>query len=252
MKISEEIRMRRKEYFAHATFSEKVKYLLDYYGLMTFGILLALGIIVFGILEITTAPEDILNGAFINVPQLGETYVTEQLQEDFMKAQEIDTSKYTVNFSDNLIISSSDLETTSTTHQVLMVQMSGGKVDFIVSSPDNLMTYAYDDILVDLTTVLTEEQIEKYKPYFLYVDAEIIRQRTNDQSQTLEDFADYVYPDPSKPEDMKDPIPVFIDFSQNERIQKMYSAKKLNVSFAIVVSGNYKDNAVKFLDFIMK
>ena len=251
MRIREEIRMKRKEYFATATTKEKIKYLIDYYGWLSMGLALILAFIIFGIVEVATAPEPVINGAFINLSQYGENFLTEELGKEFLKELNVDTKKYSANFSDNLIISSADAETTSTTHQVLMVHMSGGMLDFIVASPENLITYAYDDLFVDLTTVLTEEEIEAYKPYFLYVDAAITKER-NEGSKSLEELADYVYPDMTKPEDMKEPIPVFLDLSDNERMKELYNAKKLNISFCIVSTGKNQENTVKFLNFLMK
>ena len=51
---------------------------------------------------------------------------------------------------------------------------------------------------------------------------------------------------------MKDPIPVLIDFSEMKQIQDLYNSKKLNLAFGIVSSGENKENAVKFLDYITK
>lgn len=251
MTLREEIKKQRKEYFANATFKEKVKYLLEYYGFISMGVAAVLGLVIWGVVEVTASKDSVLNGAFINLSQYGENFLAEDLGDKFLKDQKIDASKYTTGFNDSLVITSSEDENSYTSHQVLMVHMSAGELDFIVSSPDNLMTYAYDSVLVDLTTILTKEQIKAYEPYFLYVDAAIIKQREN-TSESFEELANYTYPDVTKPEDMEEPIPVFIDFSKNEKIQKLYNAKKLNIAFCLVTTGVNRDMAINFLDYIMK
>lgn len=250
MKLLESINHNRREYFKTATKKEKLKYLADYYGFRTIVCLAAVILATSLIIEACTKPDDILNGTFINLSQYGREMVAEELAADFMKEQKIDTKKYAALFNSSMTLSS-DAMADYEMHQALMVQMAGGKVDFIVSTPDSLIAYAYDEIFVDLTQLLTEEQIAVYEPYFLYVDKDIIRQR-NEKKQSLEDLSEYVYPDCRKPEEMKDPMPVLIDFSEVKQIQELYNSKKLNLAFGLVSSGENKENAVKFLDFITK
>lgn len=250
MKLLESINHNRREFFKTATKKEKFKYLADYYGFRTIVFLAAVIMATSLIIDACTKPDDILNGTFINLAQYGREMVAEELAADFMKDQKIDTKKYSALFNSSMTFSS-DAMADYETHQALMVQMAGGKVDFIVSSHSSLMAYAYDEILVDLTTILTEEQITKYEPYFLYIDNDIVRQR-NESEQSLEELAEYTYPDFKDVENMKDPVPVLIDFSEMKQIQDLYNSKKLNLAFGIVSSGENKENAVKFLDYITK
>ncbi len=250
MKLLESINHNRREFFKTATKKEKFKYLADYYGFRTV-VFLAVAILATTlIIDACTKPDDILNGTFVNLSQYGRQTASEELAQEFMKELKIDTKKQTVLFDSGTTLTNDNF-TDYEMHQALMVRMAGGKIDFIVSSHSSLMSYAYDEILVDLTTILTKEQITKYEPYFLYIDNDIVRQR-NENQQTLEELAEYTYPDFTDVENMKDPIPVLIDFSEMKQIQDLYNSKKLNLAFGIVSSGENKENAVKFLDYITK
>ena len=250
MKLLESINHNRREYFKTATTKEKLKYLQDYYGFRTVVFLVATILATTLIVDACTKPDDILNGTFINLSVYGQQMAAEELELDFMEHLKIDTEKQTVLFDSSTTLtndSASDYEM----HQALLIRMAGGKIDFMVSSHDSLMEYAYDEIFVDLTTVLTEEQLKAYEPYLLYIDNDIVRQR-NESQESLEELAEYTYPDFKDVENMKDPIPVLIDFSEMKQIQELYNSKKLNLGFGIVSAGEYKENAVKFLDYITK
>lgn len=251
MKLYEEINKNRREYFATATKKEKFKYIMDYYGFRTIVALIVLTIIIVTVVKSCTAPDVILNGTFINLSQYGRTHVAAELEERFLKDQKIDASEFTVSFGNSLIFSSTDVETTSASYQALAAQASAGTLDFIVSSPDSVMTYAYEGLFVDLTTVLSKEQIEMYEPYFLYVDKEVAIQK-EDMTLSSDEIFEENYPDCRKPEEMKKPIPVLIDLSQSKTIKDLYNAKKIDLCYGIVDLGENKDNAIIFLDYIMK
>ncbi len=251
MKLYESINKNRREYFATATTAEKFKYLVDYYGFRTIVALVILTISTILIVQACTAPESVLSGTFINISLYARENAVAELENEFMKEQKIDSSKFTADFGSNLTISESDPEMTSASYQVLAAQASGKTLDFIVSSPDFVITYAYEKLFVDLTDVLTPEQIEMYKPYFLYVDGEVIKANERIE-QSSDEMFDRTYPDCRKPEEMKDPIPVLIDLSSCKKIKTLYNAKKIDLCFGIVETGPNLENSLKFLDFIMK
>ncbi len=251
MKLYESINKNRRDYFATATKKEKFKYLVDYYGFRTVVALIILTVVIVYIVQACTAPEEILHGTFVNISQYGRSHAVAEIGENFLKDQKIDSSKFTASFGGNLTISENDPETTAASYQVLAAQVSGKMLDFIVSSPDFVTTYAYEGLFVDLSEVLTKEQMEMYEPYFLYVDGEIIKELQKTDLSSDESF-NVTYPDCRKPEDMKDPIPVLIDLSQSKQIKDLYNAKKIDLCYGILVIGPNQENAIKFLDYIMK
>lgn len=248
MALRDDIRRERKAYFATATTKQKFEYIIHYYGPTALLIAAILGFILYAILQVVLQPKSVLNGTFINLYTYDTKNEANQLGAKYLKAKGVDTSKYTAKFGSNLVISS-DLAVSQQTSQALISQVSAGILDFTVGSSNHLLSYGYERFFVDLRTVLSEEQIEKYEPYFLYVDKDIILQKEN---ASLEDLDTIKYPDCTKPEGMKDPIPVFISITESDIINDLYGFSDPHRCIGIVFNGKNQKNAIDFLDYIMK
>ena len=70
--------------------------------------------------------------------------------------------------------------------------------------------------------------MEQYSGQLLYVDMAVILKENGSMEAGGSD-----YPDPRKPEDMEEPVPVFVDVSASDKIGQLYSEGK-NVFFAMV------------------
>lgn len=251
MTIRDEIRRERQAFFKQATTKEKIKYIQDYYGLRIFIILVVLFFVGLIIYHSCTKPKSILNGSFINMGLYNMNYDANELGNAFLKAEKIDTSDYETAFVSNLTILNSEDPSAYEMHQILFTQMSAGALDFLVGTPDLLLTYAYDEAFTDLSTVLTREQIEQFKPYFLYVEGDLVEERANPDTN-LEELSAMTFPDCRKPEEMKHPIPVMIDLTESEKVQKLYNEKASDLCYAIIYTGENQEYALKFLNYIMK
>lgn len=122
--------------------------------------------------------------------------------------------------------------------------LSSGVFDFVVADSELLMRYAYGYNFIDLTTVLTEQQLEYYKPYLRYIVIEVLSER-------LETHTDIPFPDCMKPEDMQQPIPVMVDLSQCKAMQQYYGQHSKNLVFATLRVGEHQENTLNFLDHLM-
>lgn len=248
MALKDEIKCTRKEYFATATLKQKFEYLIHYYGPTALLIAAILGFILYAVLQTVLQPKIVLNGTFINLYTYDTKNEANELGAKYLKEKGIDTSKYTAKFGSNLVISS-DLAVSQQASQALISQVSAGILDFTVGSSDHLLSYGYEQIFADLTTILSEEQIKKYEPYFLYIDKEILLQKEN---ATFEELESIEYPDCTKPEDMKNPIPVFISITESDIINDLYGFSDPHRCIGIVFNGKNQENAIEFLDYIMK
>ncbi len=251
MGIRDEIKKERKAYFKQATTKEKIKYIQDYYGLRIFILLIVLLIIGMIIYNACTKPTGILNGTFVNMSIYNMDDDPNELGDAFLKAEKMDTSDYETSFVSNLSILNSEGTEAYEMHQMLFTQMSAGALDFLVATPELLLTYAYDESFTDLSTVLTKEQMEQYKPYFLYVDGELVEKRAN-PDVSLEELSAMTFPDCRKPEEMKQPIPVMVDLTESEKVQKLYNKKASDLCYAVIYTGANQEYALKFLNYIMK
>ena len=246
MGIREEIKRERQTFFATATTKQKIEYLLHYYAPTALLIAIIVGFILYFVIQTVFQPKTILNGTFINLYTYDTVDEANALGEKYLKDKGIDTSKYSATFGSNLIMTD-DLMVTQESSQALISQVYAGLLDFVVGSTNHLKSYAYDQFFVDLTTVLSEEQIKKYEPYFLYIDKTVVLQKENASlGETIE------YPDCTKPEEMKEPIPVFISLTESDVVNDLYGFSDPHRCIGIVFNGKNRDNAIEFLDYIMK
>lgn len=244
----ENVKAQRKEYFKNATAKQKWVYFWEYYKLPTIVIILIIVVASNFIYHKVTDPELILNGIFLNCNILETEMTVENLGLEFLESQKMDTSDYTVNFNDGLYLtgdSTFDYEG----EQAIWVQSSAGTVDFIISPIEHLIEFAYQEYYADLTTILSDEQVKKYEPYFLYLDGAVLEEMANAPADSPLD--DMELPDPKKPEEMKDPIPVFINMAQCEKLTNIYGTSAESLAFCILINAPDLDLTIDFLDYLM-
>ena len=122
---------------------------------------------------------------------------------------------------------------------------------FIECFLNAILNFGYGEIFVNLEDVLSEEELEKYKPYLLYVDLAVIDKKNeaidNDQN------ADKIpCPDPTKPEEMEKPVPVFVDVTKCEKMANIYSYSSDSLAMAVAVNAPNPDRISDFLAYLFE
>lgn len=238
----------KKEFFKNATFKQKIHYFWEYYKVHAFIVILLVVSVPSFIYHRVTDPELILSGIFLNAYDLENETTAKDLGQEFLESEKIDTKKYDVNFNDSLFLSGND--TTDYEHeQAVWVQCGAGTIDFMISPIEHLMDAAHQQYYADLTTVLTETQIKKYEPYFLYIDGAVVEKKAAAPADAPLD--DIEIPDPAKPEAMEDPIPVFINMAQCEELITIYDDAE-TLAFSLLINAPDSDLALRFLDYLME
>lgn len=240
------LEINKKIYLKNATIKQKIAYVWEYYKLHIFIIACVIIGASYFIYHLVTRTEACLSGIFLNAYNMENDSDVEDLGNEFLKLQNIDSSKYEVRFNDGLYLTGDD-KLDFETDQAVWIQCTSGTVDFMVSPMEFLMDSAYQQYYVDLTSVLTEEQINKYQPYFLYIDGATVEEVT-ELSNELKDISSEL-PDPAKPEEMIDPIPVFIDMTQCEKLANIYKDTE-SLVFGALVNAPDIDLAIEFLDYL--
>lgn len=248
MATKDEFKTEREAYFANATWKQKLFYFWEYYKIHTIVVLLIVIAVSSFIYHRVTDPEIILNGFFLNAYNIESEISAADLGQEFLELQEIDTAEYDVNFNQNLFLTGDDT-TDYEASQAVWVQCGAGTVDFMISPLEHLMDFAYQEYYIDLTSVLTKEQIAKYEPYFLYVDGAVIEEMAAAPPDSPMD--DIELPDPAKPEEMEEPVPVFIDMTQCQKTTDIYGDVD-SLVFSVLVNAPNSDLTIKFLDYLMK
>ena len=250
MPVMDEFREER-ETIKNSSFKKKFQYFLDYYKWYVIG---GAAIILFAALlirDMSNSKDWALFGFFIN------TYVEEEARDnlinEFSELIELDTENYSVGIDDSLVIqlNSYDQVTTTSTEKI-MVYMAAGDVDFMAADATTFEQYATSDTFFDATTILSAEQIEKYEPYFYYVDMEYVRQIDEaTDNGTLEELEVKEY-DHRKPEEMEDPVSIALYIDHSEKLLTAYSFIEEDFVFGVPLNTKHLDTTLQFIDFIFE
>lgn len=251
MALMSEFQKEREAVLKHGTPKEKIKYIWDYYKWHIITPIIVISVIIWYIVHIVTAPDIILNGVLMNAYHTETSITGEELLEEFYKEQEIDSKEEEINLNTSLYYTAGNDNANYETTQALMAWHAADALDFIVGDLPSLTELAYRGYFPDLREVLTEEQIAKYEPYFLYMDQDIYTRRSEILSN-LEDASSLEYPDCTKPEEMVDPIPVMIDISKSQKLSEVYTETSEVLTVGITVNVVNKALTLDFIDYLFE
>lgn len=236
----------------NASFKEKWNYFWDYYKTRTIVIAMFAFLVIVYVHSVLTAKEEAIFISLLNsVP--GNAEAIYNLEEDFASYADIDTKEYEVVLDTSISLSTSGMgQAVSDAVQRLTAYIASGKIDVIVGGSDMFVTEANQGIFVDLRTVLSEEQIAAYEPYFYYVDQAHI-----DMINTPEHLLDITKelpqaPDPTKPEEMKKPIPVGLFVSHLTKISDAYYFSGDYSVLGILLNAPHPEKALQFVDYVFE
>lgn len=256
MALKDDIKAGREDLMKNGTLKQKIAYFFDYYKLHTVIIVAAIIFSTTFIYQIATKKDVVLNGLLLNASRFDEDNPVEDLKNGFMDHIDMSIKEYDISLNTSFTLQQGDDSGQSQTNdyqtrQAMMARCAAGTIDFISSPLGVLYDYGYGDMLVNLETVLSKEDLEKYKPYFYYVDLEVVRQKKEALDKNI--FAnDFPCPDPTKPEEMKEPIPVFINVSKCEKIANIYVNSSDTIVVAVAVNAPNPDRISDFLAYIFE
>ena len=226
-------------------FKQKVAHIVTYYWcpiLVTLAIIIGLGSYV---VHLVTVRDTALNVICLNAHAddiLANEYVT-----GFAEKAGIDLDEYELYISTNLTLNDQDLSNAYDTAQVIWAQTAAHSVDMIAGDLETAIQYFYQEMFWELDQILSAEQKEKYSEYFLYADMAVVR---NIQEEL---FEAPVYPDPTKPEEMAEPVAVALLVPADSGfIENCYTYGKSDIAVGIVVTSENMTNVLAFLDYIME
>ena len=226
-------------------FKDKVEHIVTYFWmpiLITLAILIGL---VSYIVHVATMKETALSVICLNAycdNALANEYVT-----GFAQDAGIDLEEYELYISTDLTLDNQDLNTSYNTAQVIVAQVAAHSVDMIAGDLETATRYFYQEMFWELDQILTAEQKEKYGDYFLYADMAVLRQL---QEELIESP---VFPDPTKPEEMAEPVAIAIRVPQGSGFwESCYTYWRSDIAVGIVATSENMENVLAFLDYIME
>lgn len=256
MAVMDEFKNER-EALKNGTLKDKLNYFWYYYKWHVIGILFALIVIVTLVYQIATAKEDAFKAVILNANLLTEDG---SYAEDFAEYAGIDLNENNIFFDPSLYITDDIMDADAyASIQKLTAYTMSEEVDIMITDAHSFRKYAHNELFCDLRNILSEEQLEKYEPYFYYVDQTTIDALNAyyENSDGSDETSEITCPDPTKPEEMENPIPVGIYLDNSEKLQENYYFTQVEENGERVVVGIYvftkhPETALQFLDFVFE
>lgn len=248
MAVMDEFKSER-ETIKNAPFKVKAKYFWDYYKWHTIIAVVVIFAICSLIHHYVTYKEIGFHAVIINSTIM---YPDEDYVEDFAIQAEINTEEYDVNFDTSMFLHEDFYdESVMATTQKLMVYSAAGDLDVMVCDYDNAERYIYNSAFGDLRSILTEEQIAKLEPYFIYADYAVLEEM--DAARESGNMAEgFEYPGTSDPTNMKLPFPVGISLRDCTEFKEHFYSANADVNLLVFMNTKHPDDCVDFIEYVCK
>lgn len=247
MPVMDEFKEER-EALKRGTFKEKLLYFWDYYKWHT---IIAAALVVCGasLISAMLSHRDVAFCAvIINAAVMPPA---EEYNRGFAEYANIDTSRYDINFDSNLHIRlTSPSQQTLAAEQKLMVYIASQEIDVFMAEEDVMEMYAYNDIFYDLRDLLSEEQLSKYSPFFYYIDRAVLEEM--EEKRLTSEAGAAEYPDPRRPEAMREPVPVGLYLDNAAALKESYVFSGENPVAGVVVNTKRPEAASLYIDYILQ
>ncbi|MGN1148730.1 MAG: hypothetical protein ACI4TB_09925 [Lachnospiraceae bacterium] len=230
------------------SFKKKLSYFWTYYKwyvIVGIIVVIAAG---YTIKVIATHTDDALYGIALNGSLKGDE---DTLSQSFMEYAGIDPKEYSVSFNTTLRMSDTMTETGVEASQFIMVYSAAKDLDVGIMDAPRFEKYAYGSLYCSLETCLSSEMLDKLAGKVYYVDYTVLEEieKREDNGESTEDI---VRPDPFKPEEMDNPIPVGVDISDCSKFTDAYYYEEGPVYLGIVITSERRETAAKFIEFLFE
>lgn len=247
MPVMDEFREER-EAIKNSSLSYKIKYIWDYYKWLIIGIIIAIPIFVSIVKDIASAKDYIFYGIFLN--SFAESESVDSYMNDFAMEYQLDTENYDILLDNslNMQFENYDDGSMATIHRII-ASISIGELDILAADPTVFEHYATSDIFTDLSTILTDAQLEQLQPYFYYVDGAETERRMNSQDAIAYTPVEYDHQDPDS---MEKPILVGLYIQDSPDLSQMFVFKDDACVIGIPQGCKHQETALQFIEYIFK
>lgn len=252
MPVMDEFREERAT-IKQGTFKQKYQYFKDYYRTPLIIAILAAVFIGALVYHFVTQRPPAFYAAMLNCSDYDDNGWFET---EFAEAAGIDLRENDVIFDTvmNYTLDSVD-ETSYITAQKLETYAGVGELDVMLGSGAEFARFANGYFFLDLREILTPEQISRYEPFFYYVDDALIEEAAASQSAETTEIAEWLarLPDPRKPEDMRNPIPIAIYVDGSSKLNKAYYFKNSEdgVALGVYLNSAHIDSDIALIQYLL-
>ena len=231
------------------SFKEKFNYWLDYNGLKALAIAFVAILLLTGIYQMITRKETAFRSVFINANASTESY---DYMDNFGREMGIDLGEFQVLGDTSMQIGTGVENQMSGINSVELfaAQYLSKEIDTVVAPGDVFTMFAYQDCMIDLREVYSEEQLSVLKPYLYYLDTKTLEKYT--EQSLSHDGITIQLPNGRNPEAMEDPIPVgiFLD-DATEEFYKLFHFTERDIVIGIAANSEHMDYAAAFPFYLL-
>lgn len=214
--VNDEIREQRKKVLEEQGFKGRLSYFFYYYKTHTIIAVLAIIAIILTISSYVNRKEIILRVVYVNA--FPNVEITEIANEFSQTLPDFDVKKQEVQLDDSFYIASENrTEYDDTNEQKLVLMAAAGEIDGCLTDKHYLEVFEENEYLLDLSTILKDEEMKLYKEKLIYDDTG---------------------------------IPIAINVSDAPNIIETNSYPNSDCYYCIFVTSKNTDNPLSFLDFI--
>lgn len=255
--IRDEVKLQRAK-MKDKPFKEKVKYFWKYYKIHT---IITIGVLLF-VFSLVHSIANKKTNVFLCFTINSYGLDSEVISQSFADYAGIDTAKYDCFISTSYSLQPKLTDTYAlTASQAIDVQIASGSLDAMMVDSACFYEYALQSYFVDLRDVLSDADLEKYEPYFYYVDMA-------DYEKAMEN-ADEFGPDYSKvtslttmeerneeglthkdPSSMTDPIPVGLFINESNFVSNTECYSNCIAVIGIPASSQHINTTIDFINFM--
>ena len=227
-------------------YKEIIEYILSYYWIpIVIGVVSAV-LLISIIVTHVTRKEPALTVCCIN--SAADQEASKAYGEQFAKDAGIDLSENEIRIITNLNIMDPDAIASYQSAQTLLAMIASESLDVIVSDQATILKCAYADYCADLSQLLTEEQLERYQQFLLYMDREYLSQVQN--AQVLDGY-ELAFPDPTKQDKMGQPIPVALILPADSEFVKLFFPHiREDTAFSVAVNAQNLPLVLRLLEYV--
>lgn len=237
-------------------FKEKVAYFVEYYKYPVLAVVIG-GIILYSLIASIASNKDYcFSGMMINSVMIDSN----EISDSFGEYAELDLDNYSCYIDCGSVMSITgfgEQDLASSTRFIAMIQSQD--LDIVTLDSTNFYTQALGESMIDLTTVLSKEDLEKHKDrlyYIDYADIEKADETIGEPSGSLYNQIDTIeelradLETHRHPENMEKPVLVGIIIEDAPLIKETQSYSGLIPVFGIIGNSPRMDAAVKFLQYM--
>ena len=228
---------------------ERFSYFWDYYKWPAVIAVVLVITLIQTTISVANRKETVFTGYVLNATSV--TKDAEFLQ-GFFDYAGLDSGKQEAAIYTDLYLHTNQSQKNAEVFQRIMAGIAINDADFILGQTDPFRMCAYNTsgIFADLRTFLDAETLEKYADRLYYIDGAVLEKLRAPVGETT-NTAGIIYPNPTKPENMEDPIPVGIAVGDREGLRSSYYYSPDTVLYLGVITNTQRSELTKqFIEYI--